>query len=115
VANFIRYGSCNRLDVCHGVLLLPADVDDMAWRSPRFRDLDQKERVEKSTPIGAVIFNVVTPTLKVSAPAGCRRTSKLCCTNLWRTVWRDAGHSGKTASHLFSVGAGRRLGPRRSD
>jgi hypothetical protein len=31
----------------------------------------QKERVEKNTPIGTVIFNVVTPTLTVSASAGC--------------------------------------------
>ncbi len=42
--------------------------------APRSENWTQKERVEKNTPLGAVIFNVVTPTLTVYLPERTKAT-----------------------------------------
>jgi hypothetical protein len=40
------------------------------------------------------------------APSGHRGASEVRCPDLWRSVRRDAGHSGDAATHFYGVGAG---------
>jgi acetyl esterase/lipase len=74
VAEDVRYGSRNSLDVCHGSLLLLAALKIWPGVAPGSEEWTQKERVEKHTPIGTVVFNVVTPDLTVYLPERTKAT-----------------------------------------
>src|SRR5690349_9863188 len=52
----------------------PQTVNIWPGVAPGSENWTQKERMEKNTPIGAVVFNVVTPTLTVYLPEAAKAT-----------------------------------------
>jgi hypothetical protein len=64
----------NGLHLSIGLLRLLANSEDLARRRSGLRELDPKEKTAENTPLGTVVFNVVTPTLTVYLPERTKAT-----------------------------------------